>query len=541
MENTSKVSTQSIDHLGLVAGMIEELKIVEVIDRLIPNAKELSHGKAIAAMILNGLGYVNKRLYLTPRFFEKKACGVLLGSEVVPEKINDDSLSRTLDAAYTFGVSKLFTHISAKSVEVLGLECKQLHLDSTSFHVDGIYNSNEEKPEKVIHITHGYSRDHRPELNQVILNLIVENVAGIPLYMQPLSGNINDKEGFGDIVKEHIASLKQAQENALLVADSALYTAQTIQTLAEQQRPFITRVPSTIKEAKALLSSVKNQEFEQIDENYHYFEISSEYAGVNQRWFVIESKAFKAKESKTALKNFEKLFEKEEKRFAKLAKEIFYCEAEAIKSLKALQSSLKASMLHDTQILSIAGYSKPGRPFKEQKPDLFTYCIQGTIQKNETYEQQQIDTSGYFILATTTDLSASDVLREYKSQQRVERGFRFLKSPEFLADAFYLKKPERIEAMLMIMTLCLLVYSALEYTIRKRLKETDTFAYDQLKKPTQNPTARWIFETFYEIQYVTIPQLSQIVLANLKEENSRILNILGERYWGYYNRLEINC
>jgi transposase len=143
-------------------------------------------------------------------------------------------------------------------------------------------------------------------------------------------------------------------------------------------------------------------------------------------------------------------------------------------------------------------------------------------------------------LATTTDLSASDVLREYKSQQRVERGFRFLKSPEFLADAFYLKKPKRIEAMLMIMTLCLLVYSALEYTIRKRLKETDTFAYDQLKKPTQNPTARWIFETFYEIQYVTIPQLSQRILANMREENIRILNVLGERYWDFYNRDKIN-
>ena len=86
----------------------------------------------------------------------------------------------------------------------------------------------------------------------------------------------------------------------------------------------------------------------------------------------------------------------------------------------------------------------------------------------------------------------------------------------------------------------LLVYSALEYTIRKRLKETDTFAYDQLKKPTQNPTARWIFETFYEIQYVTIPQLSQRILANMREENIRILNVLGERYWDFYNRDKIN-
>jgi len=540
MENTLEVSTQSIDHLGLVAGTIEDLGIIEEIDRLLPGAKELSHGKAIAAMILNGLGYANKRLYLTPSFFEKKACSVLLGSDITPEKINDDSLSRTLDAAYTFGVSKLFTHISAKSVEVLGLECKQLHLDSTSFHVDGVYNSNEEKPEKVVHITKGYSRDYRPELNQVILNLIVENVAGIPLYMQPLSGNTNDKEGFGAIAKEHIASLKHAQENALLVADSALYTAETIQTLAEQKRPFITRVPSTIKEAKTLLASINDHNLKVIDENYRYYETVSEYADVAQRWFVIESKAAYAKESKTALKNVEKLREKEEKQFDKLTKEIFYCEAEAIKSLNTFQNTLKSSMLHDTQILSIAGYSKPGRPFKEQKPDQFTYTIQGRLQKNETYEKQKIDQSGYFILATTTDLSASELLKEYKSQQRVERGFRFLKSPEFLADAFYLKKPERIEAMLMIMTLCLLVYCALEHTIRKRLKESDTFIEDQLKKPTQNPTARWVFETFYEIQYVIIPQLSKIVLANLKRENRLVLNALGESYWSFYNRDKIN-
>ena len=49
----------------------------------------------------------------------------------------------------------------------------------------------------------GYSRDHRPELNQVVLNLIIENQAGIPAYMQAASGNINDNEGFKNIDKQH--------------------------------------------------------------------------------------------------------------------------------------------------------------------------------------------------------------------------------------------------------------------------------------------------------------------------------------------------
>ena len=41
----------------------------------------------------------------------------------------------------------------------------------------------------------GYSRDHRPELNQVVLNLICENQAGIPVYMKPASGNSNSLLG----------------------------------------------------------------------------------------------------------------------------------------------------------------------------------------------------------------------------------------------------------------------------------------------------------------------------------------------------------
>lgn len=71
----SGVSTQSIDHLGLVAGMIEELDIKGSMEDELPTKsedKKVSHATAVAAMILNGLGYVNKQLYLTPRFFEKK-------------------------------------------------------------------------------------------------------------------------------------------------------------------------------------------------------------------------------------------------------------------------------------------------------------------------------------------------------------------------------------------------------------------------------------------------------------------------------------
>jgi len=130
------------------------------------------------------------------------------------------------------------------------------------------------------------------------------------------------------------------------------------------------------------------------------------------------------------------------------------------------------------------------------------------------------------------NLTAQAVLEKYKSQQRVERGFRFLKSPQFLSDALFLKKPERIEALLMVMTLSLLVYAALEYTIRTKLKEQNKTFPNQLGKPVQNPTTRWIFENFFAIHLLLFHNEETIV--GLNERHRLILELLGNTYMLFY-------
>lgn len=88
-----------------------------------------------------------------------------------------------------------------------------------------------------------YSRDRLPESNQVILELICENQAGLPLYMQALSSNSNDTKAFAQTVRRHLGSLKAAQESRYLVGDAALYCTETLQLLHQQQQLLVTRVP----------------------------------------------------------------------------------------------------------------------------------------------------------------------------------------------------------------------------------------------------------------------------------------------------------
>src|SRR5512134_3354294 len=230
------VSSQNLDHLGLVAGMYDELGVGEVLDHAIAQDTDQRHvsiGQAVKALVVHGLGLVNRARYLTPQFFADKPTERLIGPGIVAEHLNDDVLGRALDPLYAHDVTTLFMLISAQAYQRLGLTGSTVHLDSTSFHVDGDYDREEALG--VVTLTHGYSRDRRPDLNQVMLNLIVEHRAGLPLLMQPLSGNSNDTASFGRLIEAHINQLNATHSVDYWVADSALYSAANLQLLSAHQ------------------------------------------------------------------------------------------------------------------------------------------------------------------------------------------------------------------------------------------------------------------------------------------------------------------
>jgi len=103
MEQTSR--SQIFDHLGLVAGMFEELGIGDIIDKATqqnPEMQIVTAGNAVKAMVLNGLGFVNQRLSLVPRFFQNKPTSRLIAPAIAPAHLNDDTLGRALDTLLIF-------------------------------------------------------------------------------------------------------------------------------------------------------------------------------------------------------------------------------------------------------------------------------------------------------------------------------------------------------------------------------------------------------------------------------------------------------
>ncbi len=534
-------TSKNLDHLGLVAQMCRELEIAERINRSIPSGgKKVSNGDAVVAMIINGLGFTSQPMYLSPSFFSDKPVDRLIHPELSASDLNASSLGRTLDNLFDYGPSEIFSTISHHAVSILGLSSKTAHLDSSSFHFHGAYE-NQSPPlagQEIITITRGYSRDHRPDLNQLILNMIVENKASLPVFMESASGNSSDKEDFRRIILRHIENLQNATGIEYVIADSALYVEETIQTIAPHTF-FITRVPETIKGIKFIYHCMEIDEMICIDEDYSYIELGGIYGSIAQRWIVIYSKQAQKRALKTFKKQLKKKIEKQLQALKKLQGQSFACQEDAKKAIDEFDKKNHYLPITSFEFIEQTHYAHKGRPKLNEKPSKITYSLQMTACSAFDTIQEEQKRLGFFILATnqldTEALCAQEVLDEYKGQSKVERGFKFLKSSEFLADSFYLKINARIHALLMVMTLCLMVYSAIQYRIRQALQKQEAFVENQLGKPVQNPTTRWIFHIFRAIHVLYVAHQENAVL-NLKEKHIRILNLLGEPYKDIYQK-----
>lgn len=185
-----EIEIKNLDHLGIVAGIIDEIGIVEKVNELLgtDDREKINCGEVVKAIILNGLGFVAQPLYLFSNFFKDKAVEHLLGEGVKAEELNDDKLGRVMDKLYKYGLNNLFLIIGLETIRRYGVSTKYSHLDSTSFHLDGKYNNRDNNKSKEkelevnrevpIFITQGYSRDHRPDLKQCVLDLIVSSELG---------------------------------------------------------------------------------------------------------------------------------------------------------------------------------------------------------------------------------------------------------------------------------------------------------------------------------------------------------------------------
>ena len=488
-------------------------------------------------MILNGLGFVSSPLYMFSEFFKDKPCEHLIGEGVKAEYLNDYKLGRVMDKLFIKGLTEIFLAISMNVKEQFGISSKSSHLDSSSLHVHGEYNNslpnvivdiNSEniiQPPQAIEITYGYSRDHRPDLKQFIIELISSGDGDIPMFFEAASGNKADSSNFPKIFSKYKEKIKDNDD--LMVADAALYNAKNINLLSGMK--WLCRVPLTIRMAKELVSKLLTSDFIPSSlPGYYYCSRKVNYGGIEQRWLIVES----SERKKSDLRQLEKRISKSKinalNQLKKLMNSKFKSQQEAISMVDNFNKKLKYHQINNVEYLEVKS--------KDKKDPTYFYQVNASLSENINAIKIAYNSAGRFILATNVldekHLGNDEMLGEYKAQQSCERGFGFIKDPLFFADSIFLKSPERIQAMAMIMGLCLLVYTLAQREIRKALSASKSTIKNQLGKAINNPTMRLIFQRFQSIHLVKFN--SEISISNWTAEREYILELLPERCRYYY-------
>ena len=178
-------------------------------------------------------------------------------------------------------------------------------------------------------------------------------------------------------------------------------------------------------------------------------------------------------------------------------------------------------------------YEGKGRPGPNSKVKSIDWKIKVSVTINESRIEELQHKKACFILgrnASNELVSSETALENYREQNTVENGFRFLKDPLFFTSSFFLEKPERIQALLMVMTLALLVYSVAQRRLRQQLKQTGTTIPNQLNQEISTPTLRWIFQMLEGIDVVYFQQAGQSTyeILGITERKMRVLVLFPE-------------
>jgi len=299
----------------------------------------------------------------------------------------------------------------------------------------------------------------------------------------------------------------------------------------------LTRVPLSLKQAQQLVSQLNESEFhDSAVTGYRWSEHKSNYGGITQRWLVVESSLRREADQRKLEKKLKKAESEGHKKLRELSNIEFACDTDALSAASRLSTQLKYYNL--TQISSRQSTAKSDD--NSTRSDIYSskliFKVQAQLELDASAVAKATKASGRFILATNvleaSQLNPDEMIVKYKEQQSAERGFGFLKDPLFFTDSVFLKSPERIEALTLVMGLCLLIYTLGQRLLRQNLQLTNKTVKNQLGKGTNRPTLRWIFQSFQSIHTVCIQGIQQI--SNLTSERLVILNLFPVTCRSYY-------
>jgi len=539
--------------LPLIHAIIKRMRLKEILYKYIPahGNEDIPAVETLMLLIYN-LILGKYPLYELQEWVESIDFSCINNEAYENVKFNDDRFGRVLEKLYRVDRASLMTELVVEFVKEFNIALERVSNDSTTIKAFGKY------PGKTItglELKRGNSKDHRPDLKQLVFSLSVAGDGAVPIHYKCYPGNVTDD-------KTHIETWNTLRQitgcsDFLYVADSKLCTDEQLSYIVNQGGRVVTIIPETWNEVESFKQQLrKTKKAKDIiwrrpkpgsDDKKEYFSVfKGDYVttkrGYRIHWIYSSEKRKRDRQSR------EKHLKKVEQRLAVLNGKI---NKRGLKTKKAIsqvaQQIVKEHKLKQFFHISIGTITErskvqlgPGRPGKSTKYStrvnrLFTLSW---IQKKQVIKQEA-QTDGIFpLLCTDKALSAKQVLKAYKYQPRLEKRFSQFKTVHNAAPLLF-KKIERIEATMFGFFIALVVQALIEREVRNKMKENkiETIRVYPEQREANRPTTSKIIDRFENISIYKIIESSKLVETfkdNLNDDQKIILSLLNieeNKYW----------
>lgn len=550
-----------LGHLPLVSAILDDLGVSSVLDELLPKdpRSKVSDADCVAAMVLNILGG-RTALYCMEQWLKKIPVDIVIGGHCAPSDFSDSRLASTLDHLFAAGTDQVLSGVVKRYLTREDRPKEySLHQDSTSVALYGAYEG--EAPNWSPKPAFGYSKDHRPDLKQLVFGLTLHGAVGLPMVATMFDGNTSDKF-MNAFHIESLAALLPDEDKVTLVADSKLVDAQLIGTLLDQEMHFISLVPRTFgarSSALALLAADGDEHPElgrtparkKSDPDTRYsgrsydldFLVSRPGADAAEltklRFLAVHSEALAAKFEASLPRKLAKEVAAINAALSRANKKPFSCERDAQEALDKLLSRPKLhTITGEIERFEVPGKRQRGRPrtdaVEPQAQERFRLLLGDCLVDEATVEALRRSKSHLVLITDHLDRDThpdAHILAEYRHQYIVEghTGFRWLKGPTQIAPVF-LKRPERVAGLGLVFILALMVRNYLQFTIRRQLAvKKATLPYYDRKRETATPTAEVVWALFSDLVLLvlTVPGAGVVHrLQGFDDAKKRVLEML---------------
>lgn len=518
--NFDKIRPHFDGKAGLIAGLAQQVGLDHIFNNALENhtgrPPEISYGILAQLMLIN-IADDHHPLSRLDEYFEHVDLDSILGQKIDPRKLNDDRFGGFLDAMTDYGCSALLSDVAVAAFKRYGIKLSNVNFDTTSKVMWGEYKTDE-GTQGTIDISFGYSKQKRFDKKQIKFSM--GTTRGICMDGQVLSGNLDDKR-FNIDNLDRAAMLCERFESStdefFYIADSAAFTREFLQKASRLNIHVITRMPDNVKETKAAIESTleKLSELPTIEiqtstepSRYKVFESECSYHETSLKLASCYSEKLRPTKTETIMKKVAKELESIEKVISSMKTRAFACREDALLEVSKIQNGLFSKLRYHSVTLEIKTSEKRRRGRPRKNPELNETCETHLLDFTVVCDDKAIESSIlkeciFVVVSTKLDLSAEDILREYKTQSAVERKFQFLKSPQFV-NSLYVDSPRRVEAIGYLMILLMLLLSIAEYVVRRELAKENTFIIGPGKVKMNKPSLLAIHRIFYSVATASV-------------------------------------